>query len=256
MKFFLLALALSSPLFLLAQDVEYKKGIITVNGAEYAKLEVIKQNFGLTKNFEVYNNAGKKIIIAAVATEFDQDKDDNSTLYYRVTFLTSNQVGIFKVPALSQEKGFAKLIGASNILVNNETDDKRVADFIAMKGASPKIAVNYTLVNRNKSWPITLQKDRNIEQNSQIIGNFTNRGFYNNVDSYEFALPTGVTVAKISFAGGNNMQNMEVFTAKDNVKRVVPMATNDKLLVADASIDKNQFALKRVVKWLVDNNYL
>jgi hypothetical protein len=48
---------------------------------------------------------------------------------------------------------------------------------------------------------------------------------------------------------------MEMFTAKDNLKRIVPMVTKDKIIVADGSIDKNQFALQRVAKWLVDNQY-
>jgi len=241
---------------LLAQDVDYKKGMIQVDGKDYVKLEVTKQNFGLTKNFDVYNLAGKKLIIAVVATEFDADKNDNSYLFYRLTFLTSNQVGIFKVAAIGQEKSFVKLIGTSGIINADTTDNERVKQFIASKGASPRIAVNYTLVNRNRAWPITIQADKNIEQNSKIIGNFKPAGSMNGQDYYEFALPTGVVVAKISFAGGNNMQNMEVFTVKDSQKRVVPMNTNDKIIAADVSIDKNQFALKRVVKWLVDNQYL
>ncbi len=73
---------------------------------------------------------------------------------------------------------------------------------------------------------------------------------------YEFALPSGVVVAKVSFTGGNNAQNMELFTAKDNLKRTVPIPQQDKILAADTSIDKNYFTLKRIVKWLVDNQYL
>jgi len=34
------------------------------------------------------------------------------------------------------------------------------------------------------------------------------------------------------------------------------LPTKDKIIIGDASIDQNQFALKRVVKWLVDNRYL
>lgn len=242
--------------FCSAQDVEYKKGMIQVNGKDFAKMEVTKQNFGLTKSFEVFSLAGEKIAIAAPATEFEQDKNDNSYLFYRVTFLTANQVGIFKVASLGQEKSFAKLIGGSGILVNDKADENKVKEFIAAKGASPRIAVDYTLVSRNKSWPISLLKEKTIEQNSKIIGSFKPTGSANGADYYDFLLPSGVIIAKVSFTGGNNMQNMEMFTAKDNLKRVVPMATTDKLIVADASIDKNQFALKRIAKWLVDNQYL
>ncbi len=239
-----------------AQDVDYKKGIITVDGKEYARVEVEKQNFGLTKSFELFSMSGKKLIIAVVATEFDQDKNDNSYLFYRFTFLTSNQVGIFKLSSLGQEKSFAKLIGKSGIIVNDTTSDDKVKEFIASKGASPRIAVDYSLVPRNKAWPLSIKSDKNIYQDDKIIGNFKTTGFYNGQDYYEIMLPSGVTIAKLSFAGGNNAQNMEMFTAKDNLKRVVPMIDKDKIIVGDASIDKNQFMLKRVVKWLVDNQYL
>ena len=115
-----LAFAFSASISI-CQDVDYKNGSLKVDGNDYAKIEVKKTNFGLTKSFEVYNLAGTKIIIAAVATEFEQDKFDNSYLFYRLTFLTSNQVGIFKIGALSQEKSFAKLIGKSGILKKDNT---------------------------------------------------------------------------------------------------------------------------------------
>ena len=57
-----------------AQDVDYKKGMIKVDGEDYLRLEVKKENFGLTKSFEVYSLSDKKIIIAAVATEFEARK--------------------------------------------------------------------------------------------------------------------------------------------------------------------------------------
>lgn len=251
---FLLAVLIS--VCLQAQDVDYKKGMILVDGNEYAKVEVKKQNFGLTKSFEVFNLAGQKIIIAVVATEFESDKNDNSYLFYRFTFLTAGQVGIFKIPSLSQEKGFAKLIGGSGILVKDTVNGDRLREFIATKSVTPSIAVDYTPVPRNRAWPISLTKDKEVEQNSKIIGNFKPKGSSNGMDLYEFALPSGVIIAKVSFTGGNNAQNMEIFTAKDNYKRVVPIPQNEKIIVADASIDINQFTLKRIAKWLVDNQYL
>lgn len=240
----------------LAQEVDYKKGVIYVDDQEYAKVEVKKENFGLTKNFEVYSMSGKKLIIATVATEFEQDKSDNTYLFYKLTFLTSNQVGIFKVPSLSQEKGFAKLIGKSGVIKGDATEDEKVKEFIASKGASPRIAVDYTTVNRNRAWPIDLRPGGNIEQNDKVIGQFKPKGSSGERDFYEFTLPSGVIVAKVNFTGGNFAQNMEVFTSKDNRKQIIPIPTGDKIIAADFSIDKNQFALKRVVKWLVDNQYL
>lgn len=253
---FLLAFATMICLSAFSQDVDYKKGLIVVDGKDYAKLEVTKQNFGLTKSFEVFSMSGQKLIIAVVATEFEQDKNDNSYLFYRLTFLTANQVGIFKIAALGQEKSFAKLIGTSGIIINDKVDETKVKEFIASKSVTPRIAVDYTPVNRNRAWPIDIKLDHTIEQNSKIIGTFKNTGSSNGVDFYEIALPSGVTIAKFSFTGGNNAQNMEMFTAKDNYKRVVPIPQADKILAADASIDKNQFTLKRIVKWLVDGQYL
>jgi hypothetical protein len=125
-----------------------------------------------------------------------------------------------------------------------------------MKSASPRIAVDYTMVQRSRNWPIELKENKTIEQDSKIIGNFQPMGSSNQLDFYEFHLPSGVIIAKISFTGGNNAQNFELFTAKDNLKRVVSIPTTDKILAATFNIDKNQFTLKRIVKWLVDNQYL
>ncbi len=123
-----------------AQEVEFKDGMIKVDGKDYLKMEVKKQNFGLTKSFELYSLAGKKIITAAVATEFEKDESDNTYLYYKVKFLTSSQEGIFKISSLSQEKAFAKLIGTSAIIVNDAADDEKVQKFIESKGVTPRVA--------------------------------------------------------------------------------------------------------------------
>jgi len=257
MKKHLLAVTLCLvSLSVFSQEVEYKKGIISVDGNEYAKVEVKKENFGLTKSFEVFSPAGKKLIIAAVATEFEQDKTDNTYLFYRLTFLKSSQVGIFKVSSLSQEKSFAKLIGHSGIIQGDSTLDNKVKEFIASKGASPRIATDYSIVPRDRAWPIDLKEDKTITQNSKVIGSFKPMSSFNEMDSYEFLLPSTVIIAKVTFTGGNNAQNFEVFTAKDSQKRVVSIATGDKIIAASAGIDKNWITLKKIVKWLVENQYL
>ncbi|WP_207494495.1 hypothetical protein [Aridibaculum aurantiacum] len=239
-----------------AQKVDFKNGIIKVDGNDWAKMTVLKTNFGLTKTFEVFSLSGEKLIIAAPATEFEADKSDNSMMYYRLTFLTSNQVGIFRLAALSQEKSFLKLITSDNILEGNVTSDSKVKELIAMRGASPTIAVDYTLVRRDKIWPVDLKQDRTIEQEGKIIGNFVPKGGNDQVSYYEFKIPSGVLVARVSFTGGNNAQNFELFTAKDNLKRVIPLPQNQKILAASADIDQYQFTVKRIAKWLVDNSYL
>ena len=177
-------------------------------------------------------------------------------MFYRFTFVTGEQVGIFKISSLSQEKSFAKLVGGSGFLVKDKADPEKIKEFIAYKSASPRVAVDYTIVSRSTTWPITLKADKTIEQAGKIIGSFKPTGSANGIDSYQISLPSGVTVAKLSFTGGNNAQNFELFTAKDNLKRVVPIPTKDKVLAATAEADKNQLALKRMVKWLVDSGYL
>lgn len=252
---FFIVIGLFTVTTLFAQNVDYKKGMIQVDDKDYARVEVKKQNLGLTKSFEVYSLSGTKIITAVVATEFQADKSDNSTLYYRLTFLTSGHVGIFKIPALNQEKGFAKLIGNSGILVNDTLNAQKVMEFVAAKSASPTIAIDYTTVPRSRTWPVRILADKNIEQD-KIIGSFKPMGSSNDMDHYEFNLPSGVIIAKVSFTGGNNAQNFEVFTAKDNQKRVIPIPQKEKIIAAGYAADKNQGTLERIAKWLVDNQYM
>ena len=101
---------------LYAQKVEYKNNIIAVDGNKIGKVEVQKQNFGLTKNFNLYSMGGEKLVIAVLSTEFEGDKNDNTTMFYRFTFLPTNQVGIFKLSTLGMEKGFVNLIGKGGIV--------------------------------------------------------------------------------------------------------------------------------------------
>jgi hypothetical protein len=258
MKKVALLLALVVCGFAYAQEVDYKKGKILVDGQEYLTMEVIKMNFGLTKNFEVFTTSGQKVATAEVnATKYESDKSDNSFLYYDVVFFPSQQKGVFKVASLGQEKSFAQLIGASGILVSNKPDEAKIQAFIARRGVTPKLYVDYTPVPRNRSWPIEIKSGRQITQESKAIGYFVAgpTDSYGR-DTYQIFLPTGVRLADLSFVGGNNAQEFDLYTHKDKYKRLVGIPQKDKILAADQSIDKNYFALKRVVKWLVDNQVL
>jgi hypothetical protein len=244
---------------LFAQKSEYVDGVLKIDGQDVAKIVKIKdsENMGLTSTFEVSSMSGEKLIIAAYAGEFEQDPNNNMDHFYRITFLTANQIGIFTVSKLGTEKSLAKLLGKSGIFADGKLDDNKVQEFIAKKGKAPKVAMNYTLVNRNKSWPIQLKEDKNIDQDSKIIGSFndiTVKSTGN--DTYEFKLPSGVVIAKASFTGGNNAKNCEMHTMKDNSKRVVPIASADNVKFSASSIDRNQLVLERIIKWLVANQYL
>ncbi len=241
-----------------SQDVTYKKGKILVDGQEYMKLDVKKMNFGLTKNFEVFTLDEIKIATAEVnATKYEADKDDNSFLYYDVVFLPSQLKAVFKVASLGQEKSFAQLIGSSGILVNNKPDESKIKAFISNSAAKPKLFVDYSPVGRNRAWPIEIKADRQITQDAKPIGYFVpGANGAAGRDNYQFFLPTGVLLADISFVGGNNAQEFDMYTYKDKFRRKIAVPEKDKILAADQSIDKNYFALKRIVKWLVDNQIL
>jgi hypothetical protein len=239
-----------------AQKVDYKNNIVNVDGKDIVKINTISQNFGLTKNFEVFSLSGKKLIIATLAEDFVLPSNDNSFFYYRLTFLTADQVGIFAVNKLGAEKSFAKLIGSANIITNDELDAPLVREFIASKSKNPRIAADYTLVNRSTIYPIVLNEDKTIMQEKKMVGRFKDITAKANSDSYEFSLPNGLTVVKVSFTGGNNAQNFEVYTVKDNFKRVVPLPTNEKVILASTPADRNEIALGRILKWMVFNRYL
>ncbi|MNK55527.1 hypothetical protein D3C87_745400 [compost metagenome] len=258
-KLILLMLPLFSAAILFAQKSEYVDGILSIDGKEVAKITKIKdsENMGLTSTFEVSSMSGEKLIIAAYAGEFEQDPNNNMDHFYRLTFLTANQIGIFSLSKLGTEKSFAKLLGKSLIFSGEGVDEKKVQEFIAKKGKAPKIAMDYTLVGRNKSWPINLKEDKNIEQDSKVIGSFRDISIKSTGnDTYEFKIPSGVTIAKATFTGGNNAQNCEMHTMKDNLRRVVPIASADNVKFSASAIDRNQLVLERIVKWLVANQYL
>lgn len=241
---------------LLAQKVDYKKNVINVNGKDIAKVDVQKENLGLTKNFNLYSMKGEKLVIAVLSTEFQNDKNDNMSMFYRFTFVPTNQVGIFKLPSLSMEKGFANIIGKAGIIEGNTLNAEKVSDFIATRGVSPRTAVNYTLVQRNKFGPVELKEDKTIHQGGEEIGFFNPTFSGQEMSSYEFFIPGGILVAKVSFSGGNNAQNFELFTASDNVRKIVPIPQKEQVNYHQSVIDPNALTLKRITAWLVEHKYL
>lgn len=255
----LFAAALAYPLSAQKVKGEYKKGSIMVDGKEVATMtkEKDKENLGLTSTFEVFSLTQEKLIIGAYAGEFEQDPNDDMNQYYRVSFLTVNQVGIFTVAKLGAEKSFGKLLAKSGIFTADGLDEQKVKEFIAKKGKTPKVAVDYSIVGRNKSWPLELNEDKTIEQNGNTIGSWkdvTVKG--KGVDTYEFYLPSGVKIATVSFTGGNNAQNCQMNTMKDGASRTVGIASKETINFSASSIDRNQWVLKRILDWMVANEYI
>lgn len=243
----------------IAQKIDYKNKVITVDGKDVAKVNKIKDkdNFGLTSTFEVFSLSGKKLLIATIATEFKPDVNDNTVYYYRVTFLTIDQAAIFNISKLSPEKSLVKLIGGAGIFTDDDVDPAKVKEFIARKGKKPEVALDYTLVGRSRLWPIVLKEDKTIEQD-ELIGRFKEvQPFDTGYDSYEISLPNGVVVARVSFKDGNNAQMFLVDLKKnDNNNNIVKIPTKDKVAYASTTADRNEIALKRIVQWLVSKDYL
>jgi hypothetical protein len=239
----------------IAQKIDYKNNVISVDGKDLVKVNRIKKNFGLTSDFEVYSLSGKKLIIAVIAPDFIPPNNDNSFYYYRFTFLTADQVGVFKVNKLWAEKSFVKLIGSANIFANDDVDPGLLKDFIARASENPPIALDYTRVSRNFAAPVVLNEDKTISQQN-VIGRFTDVTNDPNVDTYEISLPNSVLVAKIKFTGRNNAQNFDVYTPKDNAHRIIPLHTADHVIASSNTADRNDVALLRIVKWLVSQGYL
>jgi hypothetical protein len=246
---------------LAAQKVkgDYEDGSIKVNDQEVATMTKTKdkENLGLTSTFEIFSLSGEKLIIGAYAGEFEQNPNDDMNQFYRVSFLTVNQTGIFAVSKLGAEKSFGKLMAKSGIFSDNGLDEQAVKEFIAKSGKTPKVAIDYSIVGRDKSWPLKLNTDKSIEQQSKIIGSFrditvSGKG----VDTYEFYLPSGVKIATVNFTGGNNAQNCDMRTLKDNLVRNVAITTKETITASMSSVDRNQWVLERITKWLVANGYL
>jgi len=252
---FILVFALSAS----AQKIEYKDGVLKVDGKETAKIKKEKNSgtLGMANNFEISNIKDELLIVAAYSTDFPEDENDNMDYYYKLSFVGLDKTGYFKVSKLGTEKSLAKLIGNGGIIKDDKLDNDAVFKFIAKQGKTPPAPkADYTLVNRDKSWPFKLEEGGDIIQ-SVAIGKFkdvTPQG--SNVDYYEFSLPSGLIVAKVNFTGGNNAKQCEVLTLKDNRKQLVSIPTDDKVQISASSIDRNILALKRIVQWLISNEYL
>ncbi len=255
-KIFLFSAILFFAGILSAQKVDYKDNTIMVDGNAVATVYKIKGPMGLMNIFKILSMSGDTLITAVYNDKAVENQENTMSYYYNLTFMTTNQKGIFGVSKLGTEKSLAKLIGKSGIFVNGKLDADKVKAFITKEGKMPDDRIDYTLVGRNRSWIIELQTDKTIKQ-SKTIGSFADVTVDGSgVDTYEFRLPSGVVIARASFTDGNNAQKCDMTTMKDNSTRSVPIVLKDHIEKSWSAIDRNSEALKRIVKWLVDNDYL
>jgi len=240
-----------------AQKVDYKSGSLSVDGKEIAKVVRIKDkaSFGLTGTYELFSLSGEKLIIATIATDFVPNRHDNSGAYYRFTFLTTNQVGIFSLSSFGPEKSFAKLIGENNIIVDDHLDAKMVTEMIALKGSNPEVNIEYHLVQRDRQFPIFV-RDGLVVQGNVTVGKLKNVSTQAELSTYEFSLPEGLVVAKVSFKGGN-AKNFLITTYKDKLTMnyTINIDAGDGAVILTSG-DMNETSLKRAAKWLIKNEYL
>jgi len=243
-----------------AQKTEYKDGTFTTDGQAVAKMIKSKNaaSLGMVNDFEIKNNDGTTLIIAVLADEFPEDPKDNMNYYFKLTFVGLDKTGFFKVSKLGTEKSLGKLLSGAGIFKDGALDQTATFNFIARQGKTPPMKTNdYVLIQRNKSWPIELKEGKQIEQDGKVIGQWIdNTPSGSNVDQYDFALPSGLKVASVSFTGGNNAQSCEMITLKDGRKQNVGIPSSDNVKMLMSSIDRNQKSLERIVKWLVQNQYL
>lgn len=254
----LIAVVMGSSVY--AQKVNYKSGLLQVDGVDVAKIVKIKdkENFGITSTYELYNMSDEKLIIATIASNFIPDRNDNTSYYYRLSFLSVSQTGIFSMSKLGPEKSFAKLIGESGIMVNGQIDVKLLNELIATKSKDPRIAIEYNLVKRVAGFPVTVD-DNKVFQGQVQIGQFKDITSSKDYDTYEFKLPEGLVVATVSFSGGNGAQNCTVSTNKDRRTQNGAIPSKGKfgeLSVRSEGMDRNAIALAAISRWLVTNGYL
>lgn len=239
-----------------AQSFEYKNNILKIDGKEVAKIVTTKNYMGFANDFEVFDMNDTKIIQASYAADYEEDPYNNMDFYYTINFITTSQTGIFYLSKLSTEKSLANLLGKNKIFVDGEVNATNITSLIDKKGLNPKKIIDYSVVNRNTSWPIEIKSGGTVEQDGKTIGSFKDVSIDKSTDIYEFYLPKNILVAKIWFTNGNNSQECDLHTSKDNLKRKIATATNDKTEIYITSGDRNELMIKRVLKWLIANGYM
>jgi hypothetical protein len=240
------------------QKIDYKSKTLSIDGIAVATIDKIKDkgSFGLTNTYELMSIGGKKLIIATIDRDFVPPANDNSGLYYRFSFLTTDQTGIFSLSSLGAEKSFARLIGESGIVNGEDLDPAKVNELIALKGRTPKVRTNYDLVNRNRMMNVRI-KENQVYQGLDLIGTFKDVSRSTAYDSYEFSLPSGLIVAKVGFTGGNSAKNCVITTAKDERTQQVKLSGAwGEIMARSETVDRNQNVIKEIIQWLVSNLYL
>ncbi|MEL6674154.1 MAG: hypothetical protein AAFR61_18255 [Bacteroidota bacterium] len=234
-----------------AQKVKVKNGLLTVDGKETARIKATtnKELLGLVKDYKINNMAGDLLFEAVYSDLFPEDPNDNTIYYFEFSF-PERDPAYFKLGKLGTIRSLGNLIGKNGLIKDGALDMAAVDALIRKKGKTPPVTADYSMASRNRSWPVEMREKGKIEQNGVLIASYRQQG-----DAYHFFLPQGTLAATVRFSGGNNATNFLVETFKDKQKRNVQRPAEGTIKAA-AAIDPNYFALKRIVPWLVENNYL
>lgn len=254
--FVLISLVLTIPLN--SQSVKVKNGVILVDKSPYAKIiaEKVEGSMGLLKDYTVTNMNGDLIYTAVYSKLIPEDPNNSDIYYFQFKFEGIAQPAYLGVSKLSTEKSVAKVIGKNTLLKNGELNIDKTLALIEKKGVEPPENTSYELVARDKNWPIEMRKVGEIEQNGKLIGSYKDMGSLSGgADIYEFFHPSGAQIARVTFEGGNNATTFLVDTFKDGKKHTARV-DSDGYIQAVAAIDRNYYAIKRFIPWLIGNNYL
>ena len=241
-----------------AQKVKVKDGVISVDKVPYAKIKGVKVegSMGLLKDYTITNMKGDPICTAVYSQLIPEDPNNSDIYYFQFKFEGIAQPAYFGVSKLSTEKSVAKVVGKNQLLDNGELNIEKTLALIEKKGVKPPETVTYELVARDKSWPVEMRKAGEIEQNGKLIGTYKDLGTLSSgAEHYEFYHPSGVKIARVTFEGGNNATVFMVDTFKDD-KRHTARLDSEGYIQQVAAIDRNYYAIKRFIPWLIGNGYM
>ncbi len=242
---------------LTAQKVKVKKDIVYVDGVEIAKIkgERSKAALGLVKDFTVSNMDGKELFTAVYTDKIPEDPNNNTIFYFEFDFMTVDKTAYFGVSKLGTMKSIGNIVGKHNLIKDGEINEKALATLIKKKGKTPPVVAEYDMADRPRNFPVELREKGELSQASTVFATYQDKGTVQGKDIYEFYAPNGVLAVRVSFSGGNNATSFLVETFKDNREHNVGIPQKEKIDVVIA-IDRNYYTLKRLGKWIVDNNYL
>lgn len=237
--------------------VKVKNDILLINDVKTATIEAEKNKalLGLVKDFTFKNMDGEELFTAVYSDLFPESPDDNTVYHFEFTFPSLDKKAYFKISKLGVAKSIANLVGKNHLIKDGAISEKALSTLISKKGQIPPVVIDYEMADRPRTFPVELRELGSLEQASTSFCTYKDLGTIRGMDVYEFYAPDGTLALTVSFADSNNAQLFIVKTLRDKKEHRVSLPTKEKVKFV-AAIDRNYIALKRIGKWIVDNNYL